>query len=371
MRGADTKQSSMLCLMSAESRIPDDHPLRAIRGIADEVLGEMSPLFDAMYAETGRPSVPPERLLKGMVLMALYTVRSERQLCEQLEYNLRFRWFLGMDMVEPSFDASTFSKNRQRLMAHAVAQEFFRRVVDQARAVSLMSAEHFTVDGTLIEAWASLKSFKPKSAVDATSRTRRHQRPSRRPSRGRNRTVNFRGQRRRNDTHQSTTDPEARLMRKGKGKEAKLSFSAHALMDNRNGMLVDLRVAEASGFAERRVALEMVDDNLPGQGRITLGADQGYHTRDFIDDCRDRHVTPHVADRAEHSALDRRTTQRPGYTISQRIRKRVEEIFGWAKTVGGFRRSRFRGVARTQLAAYIVGAAYNLTRMSRLLAAPT
>lgn len=361
----------MLCLMSAESRIPDDHPLRAIRGIADQGLGEMSPRFDVMYAETGRPSVPPERLLKGMVLMARYTVRSERQLCEQLEYNLLFRWFLGMDMVEPSFDASTFSKNRQRLMAHAVAQEFFRRVVDQARAASLMSAEHFTVDGTLIEAWASLKSFKPKSAVDATSRTSRHQRPSRRRSRGRNRTVNFRGQRRRNETHQSTTDPEARLMRKGKGKEARLSFSAHALMDNRNGMLVDLRVAEASGLAERRVALEMVDDNLPGRARITLGADQGYHTRDFIDDCRDRHVTPHVADRAEHSALDRRTTQRPGYTISQRIRKRVEEIFGWAKTVGGLRRSRFRRVARTQLAAYIVGAAYNLTRMSRLLAAPT
>jgi transposase len=371
MRGTDTKQSSMLCLMSPESRIAADHPLRGIRAIAEEVLGEMSPLFDEMYAETGRPSVPPERLLKGMVLMALYTVRSERQLCEQLDYNLLFRWFLGMDMVEPSFDASTFSKNRQRLMAHAVAQEFFRRVVDQARAASLMSAEHFTVDGTLIEAWASLKSFRPKPAADARSRARSRKRASGRRSSRSNPTVDFRGQRRRNDTHQSTTDAEARLARKGKGKEARLAFSAHALMENRNGMLVDLRVAEASGLAECRVALEMVDDNLPGQRRITLGADQGYHTRDFIDDCRSRYVTPHVADRTKHSALDRRTTQQPGYTISQRIRKRVEEIFGWAKTVGGLRRSRYRGVARTQLAAYIVGAAYNLVRMSRLLAAPT
>lgn len=376
MRGADTKQSSMLCLMSPESRVPENHPLRGIKWIADEVLDDMSPLFDEMYAETGRPSVAPERLLKAMVLMALYTVRSERQFCEQLDYNLLFRWFLGMNMVEQSFDASTFSKNRERLMAHQVAHVFFHRVVEQARSAKLMSAEHFTVDGTLIEAWASLKSFKPKTEGEHKARNQR--KAKWRGRRGKshqggpsNPTVNFHGQKRRNDTHQSTTDPEARLMRKGSGKEAKLSFSAHALMENRNGMLVDLRVAEASGTAERRVALDMLDDNLPGQRRITLGADKGYHTRDFIDDCRERHVTPHVANKDKYSKLDRRTTTKPGYSISQRIRKRVEEIFGWAKTVGGFRRTRFRGTERTQLAAYIVGAAYNLTRMARLLPAPT
>jgi transposase len=379
MRGADTKQSSMLCLMSPDSRVPTDHPLRGIKQIADVVLAEMSPLFDEMYAVTGRPSVPPERLLKAMVLMALYTVRSERQLCEQLDYNLLFRWFLGINMVDESFDASTFSKNRERLMAHHVAHVFFHRVVEQARAAKLMSTEHFTVDGTLIEAWASLKSFKPKSETDSDRQTRnlcKAKRRGRRRKNGRGRrnsnpSVNFRGEKRANDTHQSSTDPEARLMRKGNGKEAKLSFSAHALMENRNGMLVDLRVAEASGTAERRVALEMSDDNLPGQRRLTLGADKGYHTRDFVDDCRHRHVTPHVADKAKSSMLDQRTTESAGYTISQRIRKRVEEIFGWAKTVGGFRRTRYRGIARTQLAAYIVGAAYNLTRMARLLAAPT
>jgi transposase len=330
MRGADTKQSSMLCLMSPESRVPENHPLRGIKRIADEVLDEMSPLFDEMYAKAGRPSVPPERLLKSMVLMALYTVRSERQFCEQIDYNLLFRWFLGMSMVEDSFDATTFSKNRERLMAHEVAQVFFHRVVDRAREARLMSAEHFTVDGTLIEAWASLKSFKPKSEAST----------------------------------------ESRLMRKGRGKEAKLCFSAHVLMENRNGLLIDLRIAEASGTAERRVALEMIDDNLPGERRVTLGADKGYHTRDFVDSCRERRVTPHVADKAKHSALDGRTTTQAGYSISQRIRKRVEEIFGWTKTVGGFRRTRFRGRRRTQLAAYLVGAAYNLVRMAKLVAVP-
>lgn len=384
MRGADTKQSSMLCLMSPESRVPQNHPLRSIKRIADEVLEQMSPLFDEMYAETGRPSVPPERLLKSMVLMALYTVRSERQFCEQLDYNLLFRWFLGMSMVDDSFDASSFSKNRERLMAHDVAGVFFHYVVEQARASQLMSSEHFTVDGTLIEAWASLKSFRPRPETETETtvrKARNHRKAKRRLARQfrgqrrrrsiKNSTVDFHGQKRRNDTHQSTTDPESRLMRKGNGKEAKLSFSMHALMENRNGMLVDLRVAEASGTAERRVALEMIDDNLPGERRITLGADKGYHTRDFINDCRQRHVTPHVADKAVHSMLDGRTTQTVGYSISQRVRKRVEEIFGWAKTVGALRRTRFRGSRRTQLAAYIVGAAYNLTRMARLITVPT
>jgi len=373
MRGADTKQSSMLCLMSPESRVPTDHPLRRIRVIADEILEEMTPLFDAMYADLGRPSVPPQRLLKGLVLMALYSVRSERQFCEQLDYNLLFRWFLGMNMLETSFDASTFSKNRERLLAHHIADVFFHRVVDRARAANLMSTEHFTVDGTLIEAWASLKSFKPKAEGDAMRRQRNRRKKLRRKSgkSGRNPSVNFRGQRRRNDTHQSTTDPESLLARKGNGKEAKLSYSAHALMENRNGLLADFRVAEASGLAERRVALEMLDDNLPGQRRVTLGADKGYHTTDFVDGCRQRRVTPHVANKKKHSRVDGRTTSKPGYAISQRIRKRVEEIFGWAKSFGGLRRTRYRGEARTQLAAYVVGAAYNLTRMTRLLPMPT
>jgi transposase len=370
MRGADSKQSSMLCLMSPDSRVRADHPLRAIKKLADKALGEMSSLFDGMYAETGRPSVPPERMLKAMVLMALYTVRSERRFCEQLDYDMLFRWFLDMNMVEASFDASSFSKNRQRLMDHHVAHVFFHRIVEQARQAHLLSAEHFTVDGTLIEAWASLKSFKPKAEATRRRRKvahqrRRHQAGKRR--RDANPTVNFHGQRRRNETHQSTTDPEARLMRKGNGKEAKLSFSAHALMENRHGLLLELRMAEASGTAERRVALEMIDEHLPGERRITLGADKGYHTRAFIAECRKRHVTPHVADKIKHSMLDRRTTARSGFHVSQRIRKRVEEIFGWSKTVGNFRRTRYRGIARTQLAAHLVGAAYNLTRIARLL----
>jgi transposase len=315
MRGADAKQSSMLCLLSPELRVPADHPLRGIRKIADTVLADMSPLFDEMYAGIGRPSVPPERLLKGMLLMALYTVRSERQLCEQLDYNLLFRWFVGMSMVEESFDASTFSKNRERLMSHHVAGVFFHHVVERARAAQLMSAEHFTVDGTLIEAWASLKSFRPKEEAGEHRRERNRrkgrrnrQRDSRRrrsrgAAGGSNPAVSFHGTRRRNDTHRSTTDPEAKLYRKGNGKEARLCFSAHALMENRNGLLVDFRIAEASGRAERRVALAMLDENLPGERRLTLGADKGYNTHDFVVDCRDRNITPHVADKVKHSAL--------------------------------------------------------------------
>lgn len=361
MRGTETKQSSMLCLMSPEARVRPDHPLRAIKKLADEALAELEGVFDAMYSEHGRPSIPPERLLKSMVLIALYTVRSERLFCEQLDYNLLHRWFLDMDMLEPSFDPSTFSKNRQRLLEHDVAGAFFGRVVEQARQAHLLSSEHFTVDGTLIEAWASLKSFKPKGQGSE------HEPPTDDPG---NPSVDFHGQKRGNATHESSTDPEAKLARKGNGKEAKLSFSAHALMENRNGLLLDLRVAEASGLAERRVALEMIDDVLPGEQRITLGADRGYHSRDFVEQCRERHVTPHLAERKTGSAIDARTTSTIGYAISQRVRKRVEEIFGWAKTIGGLRKTRFKGRARTQLAAYLVGAAYNLLRIAKLLAAP-
>jgi transposase len=387
MRGEDKKQSSMLVLMSPETMVPTDHPIRGIKRLADEVLARLSPTFDAMYASVGRPSIPPERLLKAHLLMALYTVRSERQLCEQIAYNLLFRWFLDMDMVEPSFDATVFTKNRDRLLEHDVAGEFFRVVVEHARAGRLMSSDHFTVDGTLIEACASLKSFKKK---DSSNNQPHPGNPS----------VDFHGEKRGNETHVSTTDPEAKLARKGVGKEAKLCFSAHALMENRNGLLVDLRVAEADGRAERDTALFMLADYKDPTRTITVAGDKGYDTRDFVADCRAINVVPsmschqcrainvvpsmschqcrainvvpHVAQNRHerrHSAIDQRTTRHPGYVISQRIRKRVEEIFGWCKTVGGFRRTRYRGQRRTQMAAYLVGAAYNLLRISRLVVA--
>ena len=360
MRGADTKQASMLCLMSPESMVPERHPIRRIKKLADECLVTMSSTFDAMYAATGRPSIPPERLLKASLLMALYSVRSERQFCEQLGYNLLFRWFLDMDMIEPTFDATVFTKNRERLLAHDVAGEFFRAVVAQAQKAKLMSSEHFTVDGTLIEACASLKSFKKKDANGDDEPP---------PDDPGNPTVNFHGEKRSNATHESATDPEAKLARKGKGKEAKLSYSAHALMENRNGLLVDLRVAEASGTAECETALTMIDESKMRRGTITVGADKGYDTHDFVVECRAMNAVPHIAQcitAYRGSAIDDRTTRHAGYAISQRIRKRVEEIFGWGKSVGGLRRTRFRGRQRTQLATYLIGAAYNLLRIARL-----
>lgn len=365
MRGPDTKQAVMFSTISPEKRVPADHPLRPIKALVERILAELSRDFDAMYSVVGRPSVPPERLLKAMVLMALYSIRSERQFCEQLDYNLMFRWFLDMNIDEPGFDHSTFSqRNRERLIDHDVAKKFFAAVVAEARTAHLMSAEHFTVDGTLIEAWASLKSFRPKA-----------EKPEDRdpPDDPGNPTVDFHGERRSNATHESTTDPGAKLARKGNGKEAKLCYSAHALMENRNGLLVDFRVEEANGTAERLVALEMLHDNVLSEGRITVGADKGYDTRDFVDQCRFLGVTPHVAQNAHahrRSAIDERTARHAGYAVSQRIRKRVEEIFGWAKTIGGFRKTRYKGKPRTQFAAYFVGAAYNLVRITRLQAAP-
>ena len=357
MRGQSPNQSSMLCLVSPESAVPADHPIRSIRAIADRALTSMSRRFDRMYAVTGRPSVPPERLLKGQLLMALYSIRSERQLCEQLQYNLLYRWFLGMDMMEPAFDATTYSRNRERLMAHEVAAQFFAAVREQA--ADLMSREHFSVDGTLIEAWASLKSFRPKDEGD--------------DDRDHNGWGDFRGQRRSNDTHESKTDPESRLMRKGSGQPAKLSYMGHALVENRHGLLVELQVSPATGFAERGVALQMLEA-ADRSVRCTVGADRGYDTRDFVDDCRAIGATPHVAQHQtrRRSAIDARTTRHAGYSISQQIRKRIEQVFGWAKTVAGFRRTRYRGQRRTQFAAHLVGAAYNLLRVARLrLAAAT
>lgn len=339
----------MLCLVSPESRVPTDHPLRAIRGLADEALRALSGEFDAMYAETGRPSVPPERLLEASLLIALYSIRSERQLCEQLEYNLLFRWFLDMDMMEPAFDATTFSKNRHRLMEHDVAAAFFFAIRQEAS--DLMSREHFSVDGTLLEAWASMKSFRPKDDDDSDN----------------NGWGDFRGKRRKNDTHESKTDPEAKLFRKGVGREAKLCYAGHALMENRHGLLVDLRISEASGYAERETGIDMLRAHVGSHA--TVGADRGYDTRDFVARCREVGATPHVAQH-EHarrrSAIDRRTTRHVGYGISQRVRMRIESIFGWLKSVGGLRRTRYRGRRKTQFAAYLAGAAYNLLRVARL-----
>jgi transposase len=364
MRGRQNPQVSMLAFVDIESRIPLDHPLRTIKYIADDALAELSPLFDAMYVDEGRPSIPPERLLKASLLMSLYSIRSERAFCEQVNYHLLYRWFLGMDVVEPVFERSTFSKNRERLLRHQVAQQFFDAVVQQADRRGLLSNEHFTVDGTLIEAAASLKSFKPKDQPPSDT-------PPDDPG---NPSVNFHGQRRSNATHQSTTDPEARLARKGRGKEAHLAYAGHALMEHRHGLLVDFQINQASGTAERDIVPELINQARErGFRPRTLAGDKGYDTRQCVADLRVRGVTPHVAQNTSgrRSAIDRRTTRHAGYGTSQRKRKRVEEIFGWMKTIGGFRRTRFIGLKLTQLAAYLVATAYNLVRMARLVAVPT
>jgi len=331
MRGEDDKQGYMFTYLSPDDRVPRDHPLRTIKAFADTVLKEMNPTFKAMYSNTGRPSIPPERLLKAQLLIALYTVRSDRMFCERLNYDILFRWFLDMNLEETSFDATSFSKNRERLLAHAVCLKFFDAVIRQAREHKLLSDDHFTVDGTLIESWASLKSFQPKDAK------RRKKMPPDDPG---NPSVDFKGQKRSNKTHQSTTDPEARLMRKSFGQTAKLSFSGHVLMENRNGLCLDMKIGEATHKSERRAALSML--SRQGRKRVrpkTLGADKGYHFSDFIHALRRKEIIPHIAEVKNRNTpgLDGRTTRREGYAVSQRIRKRVEEIFGWLKTVGGLR----------------------------------
>jgi len=359
MRGDETRQPSMVVLMNIEDKIPANHPLRAIRAMADEVFAGMDDLFDSMYDDRGRKSIPPERLLGATLLMAFFSVRSERMFCEQLEYNFLFRWFLRMNSDEPVFDHSTFSANRKRLLEHDAATAFFKGVVAMARSKGLTSDDHFTVDGTLIEAWASMKSFKRKDAKDK-------QNPPDDPG---NPSVDFRHEKRSNKTHESTTDPEARLAKKGKGKEAKLSFSAHVLMENRNGLIENMVVDVADGYAERDAALYMLAESLPGSRQITLGADKGYDTKDFVEACRAGNVTPHIArnvDRKGGSTLDERTTRHSGYEVSQKKRKLVEEVFGWMKTVGGLRKTRYRGTAKTGMICQMVGAAYNLLRMAKL-----
>ncbi len=356
MRGQVDPQSGLFSYFSVEERIPRDHPLRRVKAQADAVLASMNAQFDAMYATVGRPSIAPERLLKATLLIALYSVRSDRLFCEMLDYNMLFRWFLDMELEEASFDHSTFSKNRQRLIEHDIAKRFFAGAVNEARAQRLLSDEHFTVDGTLIESWASFKSLKrkdgepPKSGPDGTGM------------------VDFRGEKRSNATHESSTDPDAKLMRKGNGQPAKLSFGAHALMENRSGLLIDVAITDSTLF-EPKAAAPMLDRRRRArEGMKTLGADKGYFNKGFVALLRRRKIAPHIAliEGRRAPGLDGRTTRHEGYAISQRKRKRIEEIFGWMKTVGGFRKSRFVGIAKTQLAAYMVGAAYNLLRMARL-----
>ncbi len=353
MRGKAETQVTMLSLVTADQLVPKDHPIRQIKPMADNALRELSPTFTRMYAETGRPSIPPEHLLKACLLIALYSVRSERQFCERLQYDLLFKWFLDLNIIDPPFDASTFSKNKERLLEHTVARGFLGVVLDEARRRKLLSEDHFTVDGTLLEAWASLKSFHPKDGDDGTPATGE-----------KNPTVDFHGEKRTNETHQSTTDPEARLAKKGRGKEARLCFTGHVLMENRNGLVVEVTLSPATGTAERDAALDMLA-GVPGLRRVTVGADKGYDTVDFVNKCRMMKVTPHVA-RRKTSKVDGRTTRHPGYQVSQRIRKRVEEVFGWVKTVGGGRKLRYRGVERNQLWWELTAAAYNLLRMAKL-----
>ena len=356
MRGDDHQQAGMWSYISPEQRVPADHPLRPIRAMVDAILAELSPEFAKLYSPLGRPSIPPEKLLRGLLLQVLYSTRSERLLMEQLDYNLLFRWFVGLNMDDPVWDATVFTKNRERLLAGDIAQAFFTRVLAQARQRGLLSDEHFTVDGTLIEAWASLKSFKPKGAADGPP-----------PDDPGNPTVNFHGERRSNVTHGSTTDPDARLFRKATGHEAKLAYQGHVLMENRYGLAVEGCVTRASGYGERAAALEMLG-HVATTHRVTVGADKGYDTRDFVEALRLVQVTPHVAQNTTNrsSAIDRRTTRHAGYGGSQWKRKRVEEIFGWLKTVGLLRKTRHRGRARVSWMFIFSLAAYNLVRIRNL-----
>jgi transposase len=345
----------MFVYVSPDAFVPKDHPLRPIRTMVDKALAELDRDFAALYADTGRPSIPPEHLLKSLLLQALYSIRSNRQLVEQLHYNILFRWFVGLALDEKIWDHSSFSTNLERLIEADVSKLFLARIVAQARKAKLLSDEHFSVDGTLIEAWASIKSFQPKDGGP-------------KPPVGRNQERNFHDQKLKNATHESLTDPDARLYKKSQGKEAKMSYLGHALMENRNGLIIDGMITHASGTAEREAAIEMVAE-VAGQQRITVGGDKGYDTADFVTDLRGMESTPHVAQNTERkggSAIDGRTTRHAGYQVSQRIRKRIEETFGWIKTVGNLRKTRHRGVAKVDWYFTLALSAYNLVRMRNL-----
>ena len=361
MRGGEVRSGSLFSYVDLEARVAHSHPLRAIRAIVDAALAKLDADFGAIYAPIGRPSIPPEQLLRALLLQAFYTVRSERQLMEQLDYNLLFRWFVGLGIDEKVWDVSVFTKNRDRLLGGEIASKFFAAVLDDARIAGLLSDEHFSVDGTLIQAWASLKSFRAKDGSGAP------------PSPGRNGERDFQGEKRSNETHRSATDDDARLFRKGNGQQSQLCFIGHVLMENRNGLAVDAELTRAAGAAERLAALAMAE-TLPA-GPKTIGADKGYDTHDFVMELRELGITPHVAQNAydkgtarRRSAIDGRTTRHDGYAVSQKKRKRIEEIFGWLKTIGGLRQTRFRGLDRVRMAFTFALAAYNLIRLPKLVA---
>ncbi len=361
MRGNDNQQSQMFSYLSPEQRVRKDHPLRSIRAMVDEVLRSLSPQFSRMYPREGRPSIAPEKLLRALVVQMLYSIRSERLLMEEIDYNILFRWFVGLNLDEEVWDATTFTKNRERLLQADVAKQFLAEVVELARAKGLVSDEHFTVDGTLLEAWASAKSFQPKEGKNPPP-----------PDDPGNPTINFRGQRRSNETHESKTDPEAKLARKSDGKESKLSYSGNLLVENRNGLIVDATGWEAHGRAERDAALVMLEQ-VPGDGRITVGGDKGFDTKDFVAECRHMNVTPHVAQnhgRSGGSAIDARTARHESYRISQRKRKRIEECFGWLKTIALLRKVRHRGLEKVDWVFVFACAAYNLVRLRNLSPQP-
>jgi transposase len=365
MRGSDASSGSLFSYVDLEDRVPAKHPLRLIKGIVDDVLVSLDVEFERLYEGTGRQSIAPERLLRASLLQAFYSVRSERQLMEQIDYNLLFRWFVGLGIDDRVWDHSTFSKNRDRLLDADVAAKFLEAVLRHPKVKRFLSDDHFSVDGTLVEAWASLKSFRAKDGGDEP------------PSAGRNGERDFHGEKRANDTHESTTDPDAKLFRKGNGQPAKLCYMGHALMENRSGLVVQAHLGQASGTAEREAAIHMVHHQSPGSSRrITLGADKGYDAASFVGELRQMAVTPHIArndtmtknGKRRRSSVDGRTTRHAGYAASQRVRKRIEEAFGWAKTVGGLAKTKLRGTKRVAFKFTFTMAAYNLIRLPRLLA---
>ena len=358
MRGGDARTEALFSYVSCEARVPMDHPLRVIRRIVNAALTALSPEFEKLYAQSGRPPIPPEKLLRALLLQAFYSVRSERQLMEQLDYNLLFRWFVGLSLDAVVWDVTVFTKNRERLIAGDIAARFMAAVLNQERVKTLLSDEHFSVDGTLIEAWASMKSFRPKDGSGEP------------PAPGRNGERDFHGEKRSNETHATTTDPDARLYRKGPGQPAKLAYLGHVLMENRHALVVDTRLTLATGTAEREAALEMAAAR-PGNHRITLGADKAYDVVGFVADLRQYNATPHVAQNTTNrrSAIDRRTTRHSGYAVSGRVRKRIEEVFGWSKAAAGFRKTRHCGLARVRWMFTLTITAYNLVRLPKLIAA--
>ena len=370
MRGSDERTGELFSYIDLEQRVRADHPLRSIRRLVNEALAALDQEFSTLYPSIGRPSVPPEKLLRAMLLQAFYSIRSERQLMERLEYDLLFRWFVGIGVDEAAWDHSSFSTNRDRLLEGDIAAKFLAAVLAQPRVKQLLSSDHFSVDGTLIAAWASMKSFKARSAAAEEGTKDGGAAPPPAEGGGRNAEADFHGEKRSNETHCSTTDPDARLYKKGPGKEAKLCFIGHGLMENRAGLLVDACLTRADGHAERVAALHMIEPHADRPCPITLGGDKGFDSTDFVNELRSMNVTPHVAQNTTNrrSAIDGRTTRHSGYAVSQRIRKRIEEAFGWIKTVAGQEKTKFRGIDRVGWAFTFAAAAYNLIRLPKLLA---